>query len=179
MRYVCPGLLVALSFLSPCGFAATGPALSIANYHLLGGVRQSRTVSLYTYSADLVNAGQAQPSITATVTSSVAGIVVQPGQGSLHFPPVPANSTVTSTDFFTVLVDRTGNDDFSNLTWQFSAPVANAGPNQTVVAGATVTLNASASTNPSRIGTLAYAWAFAAANGRPAGSAAVIQNPAA
>ena len=119
--------------------------------------------------------GQARTSLTATVTSSVA--TTQVIQGSLHFTNVPANGQVTSTDTFTIRVDRSVVFDFANLHWTFSQvqnPVANAGPNQSVLIGATVTLNGSGSTNPSGVGTLTYSWAFSS---RPTGSNAALVNP--
>ena len=47
------------------------------------------------------------------------------------------------------------------------------GPDQTAPVGATITLNGSASTNPSGVGTLAYSWAFAS---KPPGSNAALTN---
>ena len=90
-------------------------------------------------------------------------------QGSLHFANVPANGRVTSSDTFTIRVDRTVAFDFANLEWTFppdAAPIANAGPDQTAAVGATVTLNGSGSSNPGGVGTLTYSWAFTS---RPAG----------
>ena len=75
-----PGLaacVVTLSALFPVALPAATSSLTVINYHLLSEVRQTRTTSLFTYSADLQNTGQAQPSITATVTSTVPAIVVR------------------------------------------------------------------------------------------------------
>jgi len=167
--------VIALGALIP--FGASGQAgLSITNYQLVSETKISRSVSDFAYRADVVNtSGTARPSLTATVTSSVASTEVM--QGSLHFTNVPANGQVTSTDTFTIRVDRSVAFDFANLHWTFAAaqnPVANAGPGQTVTVGATVTLNGSGSTNPSGVGTLTYSWAFTS---RPAGSAATLTNP--
>jgi PKD domain len=53
-------------------------------------------------------------------------------------------------------------------------PIANAGLNQTVQAGTLVTLNGSASSDPSGQLPLTYAWSFVS---QPAGSAATLSNP--
>jgi PQQ-like domain/PKD domain len=54
-------------------------------------------------------------------------------------------------------------------------PIANAGLNQTVQAGTLVTLNGSASSDPSGQLPLTYAWSFVS---QPAGSTATLSNPA-
>ena len=56
-----------------------------------------------------------------------------------------------------------------------SVPIANAGPQQSVTAGATVTLDGSASSDADPADTLTYAWSFSAG---PAGSAAALSDPA-
>ncbi len=108
------------------------------------------------------------------------------------FVSVPAGSGATlanpTTAKPTFLVDRAGqyvvqlmvNDGMVNsapasvmITTSNTAPVANAGPNQTVKVGVTVTLNGSGSTdadgNP-----LTYQWSFVSV---PTGSAATIGGP--
>ncbi len=80
---------------------------------------------------------------------------------------------MASADSFTILVDRTVPFDFTQLEWSFDAPVAHAGPNQTVPVGGTVLLNGGASSNPSGVGSLTYKWTFVS---RPAGTAVVLQN---
>jgi hypothetical protein len=176
MRYVSPATVVVfLSSLLPGAlFGQITPAnLSITNYRLVSEDRLDRTHSILTYGADLINSGPAIPAVTATVRSLLSSIQVQPGLGNLQFPPTPAGGRTSSTNTFSILVDRTGNTDFSNLDWSFVAPVANAGPNQTGTVGVTVTLNGSGSTNPIGIGTIQYFWSFSS---RPPGSNAVIQN---
>ena len=85
---------------------------------------------------------------------------------------MPAASRVTSSNTFTIQVDRTIPFDSSKLQSTFQTteapPVANPGPNQTVGVGCTVTLDGSGSTNPSGIGTLTYSWMFIS---RPPGTA--------
>ena len=72
---------------------------------------------------------------------------------------------VTSTQD-TVTITTTGGN---------TAPVANAGPDQSVQAGATVTLNGSGSTDADQ-NTLTYDWSFVSI---PSGSAATLSNPTA
>lgn len=174
MRYVCAAAaaLVGLSVLTPSWMLGQGPAgLSIANYQLVGQQQISGNQFNYTYRANLVNSGGARSAITAQVTSGTPDIQIV--DGNLHFTPVPANSQVTSTDTFTILIDRTQPVDFASLQWSFVAPFAVAGPNQTAGVQSTVTLNGSGSSNPSGIGSLAYNWTFLS---RPPGSSARITN---
>src|SRR5688572_7960257 len=103
MRYVCAAAAIALSVLIPSG--ASAQVLSITNYQLVSEQRVTRTVYDLSYRADLVNNGPARAAVTATVTSSVPSTQVM--QGSLHFANVPANGRVTSSDTFTIRVDRT------------------------------------------------------------------------
>ena len=140
------------------------------------------------YTAVLNNTGGALPGVTATLTSLASNVTIVPGQGTLEFSPVPsgtpsAPSQVTSTNTFTIIVDRSLPFSFSSLSWSFNNPFANPGLNQTVPNLSTVTLNGSGSTNPSGIGSLTYSWAFhrmvvdgAVVISVPTGSAAVLTN---
>jgi putative flippase GtrA len=148
--------------------------LTITNYQFVSEQRLTRTESYITYRADVVNAGSREwTALTATPVSLAPSVEIVPGQANLHFGMVPAHGRVTSTNTFTILVDRSVEFSFSNLTWSFLAPVANAGPNQTVAVGETVVLNGSGSSNPSGVGTLTYEWTFVS---RPAGTATILQN---
>jgi trimeric autotransporter adhesin len=168
-------ILTALLIVAP----AAAQGLSITNYQFVNEVRVTRTTSNVTYRADLVNPGAAVPGgIMATFKCLTSNVVVVPGSNTLWFSgPVPSSSQVTSSNTFTILVDRSVPFDFASLQWSFTAgaPVANAGPDQTVKVKSTVALNGSGSTNPSGIGTLTYAWSFVSV---PSGSAAAITNPA-
>ncbi|HME07291.1 MAG TPA: hypothetical protein VKG25_09580, partial [Bryobacteraceae bacterium] len=150
---------------------------AILNYQLAGVQPAAGNQSYVTYSADVVNCGRALTSVTATLTSLDPFTVrVVPGQGTLNFAPVPANSEVTSSNTFTILTNASIPFDFSKLSWAFSPapapPIANPGPNQSVAVGSTVTLDGSGSANPSGIGSLTYNWVFVS---RPPGSSPALR----
>ncbi|HVO33052.1 MAG TPA: PKD domain-containing protein, partial [Elusimicrobiota bacterium] len=178
LRYRRPQTLIALSLLlAPAMFAQAPPAPRpfITNYQFVSQIRISSTQSDLTYHADIINPGQSLTPLTAILTSlDPSKVRVVQGQGSLNFPAVPAYGQATSSNTFTVLVNDGAPLDFGNLQWTFLAPVANAGQNQTVKVGNTVTLDGSGSTNPTGIGTLSYNWAF---RSRPDGSNAALMNP--
>ncbi len=147
---------------------------SNSSYQLVSSRRFSLTQFYYTYRAVLTNTGSAITGVTATVTSlTPGGVMVVAGQGTVHFDPVPADGQVTSTDTFTILVDRTVAFSFSDLQWSFNNPFADPGPNQTVPLNSTVTLNGSGLTNPGGIGSLTYSWTLQSV---PAGSTASLSN---
>ncbi len=178
MRYESKTTLAALSALFCSAVFCQAQALSVTNYQLVGTQVITSNLSRATYHADLVNLLSAAPSVTATVTSvDPYSIRVVPGQDTLTYAPVPANSHVASADTFTILVAPSVPVDFSKLQWTFQsnagALTANAGPNQTAKVGALVTLDGSGSINPSGMGTLSYSWRFTS---RPLGSSAVLFN---
>jgi len=147
MRYFSSAVLVTLAMFAPSTVMAQGPSLSIVNYQLMSELRLTRSQWFATYSASVQNNGPALAGVTATVTSLSSTVQVVPGQGILHFGDVPANSTIASSETFTILVDRSFAFDFASLRWSFVNPVANAGPNQTASVGSTVLLNGSGSSN--------------------------------
>src|SRR4051812_32898436 len=162
MRFVYPAarLLAVLTVFVPQALLAQAPGLSVTNYQFVGEERISRTESYVTYRADLINVGPARTAVTASLSSLSSNVVVVPGQGNLQFAPVPANGMVTSSNTFTIYVNRIVPFDFGSLRWTFLIPVANAGANQTANVGATVFLNGGGSSNPSGVGTLTYTWIF-------------------
>jgi hypothetical protein len=179
MKRICRFILCVVSIPLCLAYAQGEPqprlipanTLSIANYQFISQQPISATQYKVTYSADLINTGPAITAITATVTTQASGVQVV--QGNLHFSPVPAKSQVNSNNTFTLLINRTVTFSFTSLQWSFNSPVADAGPNQTASVGATVTLNGSASTNPSGIGSLLYNWTFVS---RPPGTATKLLN---
>src|SRR5271166_4189483 len=181
MRHLPLATVIAISMVAPTLTWGAGQTLSITNYHFLSSTPVTLTKANVVYRADLVNTGNVLTSVTATLTSlNTASFTVVQGKNTLSFAPVPANSQTTSSNTFTILVDRSVpfNPTFSDLQWTFQTtaapPVANAGTSQTVPVGATVTLNGSGSTNPSGVGTLTYSWVFTA---KPAASAATLYAP--
>ena len=178
MRYVRPATLLALSILVPASMFGQNVAqqsMSITNYQLQSWQIVTRTTASYTYHADLLNAGPGMPSASATLASTVSTVQLVSGQSTLNFSAVPANGQVTANNMFTIIVDRTAAFSFSQLAWTIhgTAPLANAGPNQSGTVTQKITLNGSGSTNPT--GTLTYSWAFTT---RPPGSSASLTNPA-
>ena len=151
-----------------------GQTLSITNYQFVSSQTITTSLAFVTYKADIVNKGNPIAAVLATATTlNPSSFTMAAGQDTLKFAPVPANTPVTSSNTFTIRVDRTVPFDFANLSWTFQTtplpPVSNAGANQTGKVGHTVTLNGSGSTNPSGVGTLTYSWAFML---RPGGSGA-------
>ncbi|MDT8068261.1 MAG: PKD domain-containing protein [Terriglobia bacterium] len=99
--------------------------------------------------ATLSSAASVQPSFTADVAGTyVAQLIVNDGTAN----SAPSTVTISTTN---------------------SAPVANAGPGQTVAAGATVQLDGSGSTDVDG-NALQFYWALLS---KPAGSAAVLSDP--
>ncbi len=181
MRHMGPIHVLGLSMLAPYLLLAQGgQTYSVNNYVFVSEQTISITQSYVTYKADLVNTGKPEATVKAVATSlNPSSFTVVSGQDTLLFGPVPGNGKVTSSNTFTLRVNRAIPFDFANVQWTFQSsplpPVANAGPNQTAKVGDTVTLDGSGSTNPSGVGTLTYSWAFTY---RPGGHAS-ITNPTA
>src|SRR5579872_5303047 len=171
MRYVYSAAALAATLLTLTSRASFGQGgasnLSIvpSGYSEVSEQRVDRTHWYVTLTAVLQNTGPALSGVTATITSLASNVQVVAGQGTLHFSPVPAGTNaapiqVTSSNSFTLLVDRSVMFDWTQVQWSFQYPFANPGPNQTVTVGSTVTLNGSASTNTGSISPLTYSWAF-------------------
>ena len=136
MRYVC--LWVAMLAAVPA-FGQSSD-LTITNYRTVSEERRiSATVVEYDYRVDVINRGEARNAVTATIAIPTAYVTVV--QGTTRFANIPANGVSTSLTTITLRVDRAFPFDLNTLTWSFAAPLAptaNAGPNQTVAAMATV-----------------------------------------
>ena len=177
VRLIAATLLVSTCLVPYSPSSAQLELQTIAGYVKVSEARVTRTVSEYSYRASLTNNGTALTGATATV-SSLAGATTIVDSG-LSFGPVGSGATVESLDTFSFRHDRTVPFNFSNLQWTIAPatgnhqPVANAGPDQTVGTGVTVTLNGSGSTDADG-DPLTFAWGF---QSRPTGSLAVLQNP--
>jgi trimeric autotransporter adhesin len=115
-----------------------GQGLSIANYQLVSQQTIQRIVNV-TFRADLVNTGAALGAAAATVTSLNPSIQVAPGQDTLQFASVPANSQVTSSNTFTLQVSSTP-VDFTQLQWSFQTGGILLPASVTVTPGGEVTI---------------------------------------
>jgi PKD domain len=154
--------------------AAFAQQFTIGAYHLQSSVRSSTTQYDYTYTADLTNNGGTAEGVVGTVVSSSPNTLVM--KGTVSFGTIPGNSTITSTDTFTIRQNRQYQFDPSSLSWSFgqgSGPTANAGPGQTVAVGTTVTLNGTGSTDTNG-SPLTYQWTLVSP---PSGSTTTITNP--
>ena len=159
-------LLAALGASSPLPAQAPG----IGGYQLVSEVRVTRVVSEFTYRAILTNASSAIAGATGTATSLTPSTVIV--DGTLAFGAVAGGATVTSTDTFRFRHNRTVPFSWSNIVWSIvtvpanTAPVANAGADQTASVGGTITLDGTASSDEDG-DELGYRWTFTA---QPSGS---------
>ena len=116
-RYLCRLLHV-------CGcllllFDTAHADLSVGNYTLVSQVRVSRTAYDYTYKADLTNTGGPVTNVSAALASASPATTII--DGDLNFGDISANSSVTSSDTFTIRQDRTVPFDAAALVWNITA----------------------------------------------------------
>lgn len=148
--------------------AATAQVQLLTNYQVVSASTLANGAGkvYVTYKADLVNVGPPEASVTATInTLDPFTVRVAPGQGTLNFGSVKANSVTTSTNTFTLIQDPNVPLDPNKLNVVFrngpAAPIANPGPNLTAQVGTTVLLDGTGSSNPSGLGgPLTYFWMF-------------------
>src|SRR5262249_7287819 len=125
-------------------------ARTIGKYELIKEVKIGDTVSEYTYRATLSNNATSLRSAIATASSTSPATTII--DGSVSFGPVGPGLSVASSDTFVFRQDRRVAFNWSSIQWTITArdnhsPVANAGPDQTVAAASTITLNGSGSTD--------------------------------
>lgn len=166
---------------SPLPLAATGePALRITDYVLVGKTRVSPGLWHQTYRASLVNRGTRDLGGATAETRTLLDILVVDGR--LTFGPVQAGRTVPSLDTFTLRLPFSQPLDSRVLElilrWSIStgnaAPIAEAGPEQSVARGATVQLDGRGSRDPEGH-PLTWRWSFST---RPSGSLAALEGAA-
>ncbi len=125
MRQIITALLVViLAVSSSSSAAAAGENLTVGNYVLAGRERIERSVYDYTFRADITN-NNTYDIRNATAKLKDNAVSADVPDGTLSFGDVPAGGTVTSTDTFTVRVNRRFEFEASSLTWEtdFSSDV--------------------------------------------------------
>lgn len=156
--------------------SAQAPSAYVVELQLVSSTRITRDLSDFTYRIRVVNQGGALVGARALVRSLSANTVIRDNEVVLG--SVPAGTTITSTDTFTLRQNRLVAFRPSDLVWTFEGqpantrPVANAGPDQTARTGTVVTLDGTGSTDADGQA-LSYRWSLLA---RPAGSAAVLSS---
>ena len=146
LERIVPLALLVISF----GFSAqslSADQFQVVGRNLVTSTRVTRTQWNYTYNFTIQNTGAAAFGVTATVTSSAPTTVVN---CNLTFGDIAAGQSATSTNTCTIEQDRTVPFDPAVLWFKFkqgtdTAPIADAGPDQTAKVGQTVTLDGSKS----------------------------------
>ena len=153
------------------------PPLSIGNYVQVGNKRITLTEYQYTYSAVITNTGQAVNNVTAVLTSVDPNTIVI--EDMVQFGNVEAASTKTGINTFTIQQNRLYSFNPANMIWEISfdaapnpPPTANAGPDQLINAGDTVTLDGRSSVGFNDM-PINYRWSFVE---KPDGSTAELNN---
>jgi len=168
---------IAIQLVTPADSPCQPSNLTIGNYVKLSEKRISRTVYEYTYRASITNSGFGVLNVVATVASNTPHTTII--DNTLSFGNVPAATTLSSSDTFSIRQDRLYPFSWSNLTWNISfqlpanhPPVANAGQDRDVTVGSLVTLDGRNSYDPDG-DLISYKWAI----NPPSGSNANLNNP--
>ena len=90
--------------------------LTVGNYILISSTRVSRTDFIYTYRAIIVNSGFTTRTPTAILNIATPGVTIL--DGTLSFGTVPAGTTATSTDTFSLRHDRSSAFSEADFHWQ-------------------------------------------------------------
>ncbi len=158
---------------------ATVDDIVVNNADLLSSERVGRTLYRYTYTLSITNTAEALTGVVGQVQSTSGATTVD--DGTVVFGDVGAGVTVTSADVYVFTHNRRYRFNPANLVWTFTAdepasntaPVADAGPDQTVAVGTEVTLDGTNSSDADG-DALTYAWALIT---QPAGSTSTLANP--
>ena len=162
-------------------FWGTGPVyagtddLSVTDRNFVESRRVNRMLTDFTYTITVQNNGEALTGVVATVVSTSPNTQII--DDTIILGAVDPGS-LTSTDTFTLRQNRRFRFNPSDLVWSFTAdepqnqpPTADAGPDQSVNQGATVTLDGSGSSDPEE-DPLGYSWNL----DTPPNSAAILDN---
>lgn len=105
--------------------------LAIQNYQLVSTTRAGRVLYDYTFKADIVNNGSTDVTgATATLINLVSTTTAI--DDTLTFGNVPAGGTATSTDTFTIRVNRQYAFNQNDLVWNIILPVQDVPPIVTI-----------------------------------------------
>ena len=164
------------------GSPQADPAIGdFANFQQVSAQRVSRVITEFTYRALATNGTPAVENVTATVTSSSPNTIIV--DGDLDFGAIAENGNAQSSDTFSFRHDRRFPFDPTALLYSFqfdpvagnTPPTANAGPDQSVFLGATVTLDGSGSSDLDG-DPLTFSWSLTSV---PAGSGASLSSSSA
>ena len=167
-------LSLIVAFVSATAGAAPILTVDPASYVLVSSTPFGRNRVDYSYTAEVVNSGSGAQGVSAIARQPATGVRIV--EGNLSFGDVGPGERKRSTDTFTIRRDPSAPfDPLTAVNWRTSftsrsnePPVADAGADQSVFQGATVTLNGSASTDPDG-DELRYRWSFVS---KPRGSRA-------
>ncbi len=170
-----------LLFVPPGSALADADDLTVTDYQYTGRARVGRIYYDYTYTITVSNSAEALQNVVASASSVSPNTTIINGVVSIG--DVGAAASVQSTQLFSFRQNRRYRFDPESINWTFSAdstgpvntpPIANAGPDQSLVHGTTVMLDGSGSTDADS-DPISYAWSLVSI---PSGSTAMLSEPA-
>jgi PKD repeat protein len=119
-------LITSVPFINPKPAFAQAEDLTIGNYQLVSKKRSGRTTYDFAFRADITNTGTEDAlSVSADLTSLVSTTTVI--EGHLTFGDITVGATATSTDTFTIRINRRYPYNEANLSWIIDATFAGGG----------------------------------------------------